>query len=242
MFKMDHKMLGKWMAEGQVTLPQVLVKNYAAIGLNENELVLLLQIQSFAAEAEFFPSMEMLTDRTTLRLEDTIKTMDSLLKKGVVAIEQSKDNSLMISEQYNLEPLWGKLVAFYENIEADNRQDLEVEQQTNLYSLFEAEFGRPLSPMEAEMLSAWVDQDRTSPDLIKEALKEAVISQKLNFRYIDRILLNWSKQGVKTIDDAKRVAEEFHQNGRTSQTINQSEVKKSAGSIPLYDWLEKRKG
>ncbi|EAD5679725.1 DnaD domain-containing protein [Listeria innocua] len=239
---MDHKMLGKWMAEGQVTLPQVLVKNYAAIGLNENELVLLLQIQSFAAEAEFFPSMEMLTDRTTLRLEDTIKTMDSLLKKGVVAIEQSKDNSLMISEQYNLEPLWGKLVAFYENIEADNRQDQEVEQQTNLYSLFEAEFGRPLSPMEAEMLSAWVDQDRTSPDLIKEALKEAVISQKLNFRYIDRILLNWSKQGVKTIDDAKRVAEEFHQNGRTSQTINQSEVKKSAGSIPLYDWLEKRKG
>lgn len=242
MFKMDHKMLGKWMAEGQVTLPQVLVKNYAAIGLNEIELVLLLQIQSFAAEAEFFPSMEMLTDRTTLRLEDTIKTMDSLLKKGVVAIEQSKDNSLMISEQYNLEPLWGKLVAFYENIEADNRQDLEVKQQTNLYSLFEAEFGRPLSPMEAEMLSAWVDQDRTSPDLIKEALKEAVISQKLNFRYIDRILLNWSKQGVKTIDDAKRVAEEFHQNGRTSQTINQSEVKKSAGSIPLYDWLEKRKG
>lgn len=242
MFKMDHKMLEKWMAEGQVTLPQVLVKNYAAIGLNENELVLLLQIQSFAAEAEFFPSMEMLTDRTTLRLEDTIKTMDSLLKKSVVAIEQSKDNSLMISEQYNLEPLWGKLVAFYENIEADNRQDLEVEQQTNLYSLFEAEFGRPLSPMEAEMLSAWVDQDRTSPDLIKEALKEAVISQKLNFRYIDRILLNWSKQGVKTIDDAKRVAEEFHQNGRTSQTINQSEVKKSAGSIPLYDWLEKRKG
>ncbi|EFR90276.1 DNA replication protein DnaD [Listeria innocua FSL S4-378] len=242
MFKMDHKMLGKWMAEGQVTLPQVLVKNYAAIGLNENELVLLLQIQSFAAEAEFFPSMEMLTDRTTLRLEDTIKTMDSLLKKGVVAIEQSKDNSLMISEQYNLEPLWGKLVAFYENIEADNRQDQEVEQQTNLYSLFEAEFGRPLSPMEAEMLSAWVDQDRTSPDLIKEALKEAVISQKLNFRYIDRILLNWSKQGVKTTEDAKRVAEEFHQNGRTSQTINQSEVKKSAGSIPLYDWLEKRKG
>ncbi|MBC1378977.1 DnaD domain-containing protein [Listeria innocua] len=239
---MDHKMLGKWMAEGQVTLPQVLVKNYAAIGLNENELVLLLQIQSFAAEAEFFPSMEMLTDRTTLRLEDTIKTMDSLLKKGVVAIEQSKDNSLMISEQYNLEPLWGKLVAFYENIEADNRQDLEVKQQTNLYSLFEAEFGRPLSPMEAEMLSAWVDQDRTNPDLIKEALKEAVISQKLNFRYIDRILLNWSKQGVKTTEDAKRVAEEFHQNGRASQTINQSEVKKSAGSIPLYDWLEKRKG
>lgn len=51
---MNPKILEKWMAEGQVTLPQVLVKNYATIGLNEIELVLLLQIQSFAAEAEFF--------------------------------------------------------------------------------------------------------------------------------------------------------------------------------------------
>ncbi|MBC8824790.1 DNA replication protein DnaD, partial [Escherichia coli] len=69
--------------EGQVTLPQVLVKNYATIGLNEIELVLLLQIQSFAAEAEFFPAKEILTNRTTLPLEKTIKTIDSILKKGV---------------------------------------------------------------------------------------------------------------------------------------------------------------
>lgn len=239
---MNPKMLENWMNEGQVTLPQVLVKNYTVVGLNELEMMLLLQIQSFAANAEFFPSMEMLTERTTLRLEETIKIMDSLLKKGMIAIEQSQDASQMISERYSLAPLWGKLAALYENIEAEGRQEKQIEKQTNLYSLFEAEFGRPLSPMEAEMLSAWLDQDKTSPELIKEALKEAVISQKLNFRYIDRILLNWTKQGVKTVEDAKRVAEEFHQNGKTTQTIKKEEVKKSAGSIPLYDWLEKRKG
>ncbi|MBC1482401.1 DnaD domain-containing protein [Listeria sp. FSL L7-1485] len=239
---MNPKMLENWMNEGQVTLPQVLVKNYTVVGLNELEMMLLLQIQSFAANAEFFPSMEMLTERTTLRLEETIKIMDSLLKKGMIAIEQSQDASQMISERYSLAPLWGKLAALYENIEAEGRQEKQIEKQTNLYSLFEAEFGRPLSPMEAEMLSAWLDQDETSPELIKEALKEAVISQKLNFRYIDRILLNWTKQGVKTVEDAKRVAEEFHQNGKTTQTIKKEEVKKSAGSIPLYDWLEKRKG
>lgn len=239
---MNPKMLENWMNEGQVTLPQVLVKNYTVVGLNELEMMLLLQIQSFAANAEFFPSMEMLTERTTLRLEETIKIMDSLLKKGMIAIEQSQDASQMISERYSLAPLWGKLAALYENIEAEGRQEKQIEKQTNLYSLFEVEFGRPLSPMEAEMLSAWLDQDKTSPELIKEALKEAVISQKLNFRYIDRILLNWTKQGVKTVEDAKRVAEEFHQNGKTTQTIKKEEVKKSAGSIPLYDWLEKRKG
>ncbi|HFQ6393654.1 TPA: helix-turn-helix domain-containing protein, partial [Listeria monocytogenes] len=88
---MNQKMLEKWMDEGQVTLPQVLVKNYTAIGLTEVEMMLILQIQSFAADTELFPSMEMLTERTNLRLEETIKTMDSLLKKGMIAIEQSQD-------------------------------------------------------------------------------------------------------------------------------------------------------
>lgn len=58
----------------------------------------------------------------------------------MIAIEQSQDNSRMISEQYNLAPLWGKLVALYENKEADSKHEKELEKQTNLYTLFEAEF------------------------------------------------------------------------------------------------------
>lgn len=50
---MNPKILEKWMAEGQVTLPQVLVKNYATIGLNEIELVLLLQFNPLPQRQNF---------------------------------------------------------------------------------------------------------------------------------------------------------------------------------------------
>ena len=49
----------------------------------------------------------------------------------------------------------------------------------------------------------WIDDDHHDPVIIKSALREAVISGKLNFRYIDRILFDWKKNGIKTIEQAK---------------------------------------
>lgn len=53
----------------------------------------------------------------------------------MIAIEQSQDNSRMISEQYNLAPLWGKLVALYENKEADSKHEKELENKP-IYILY----------------------------------------------------------------------------------------------------------
>ena len=47
------------------------------------------------------------------------------------------------------------------------------------------------------------DQDQHHPNLIQAALREAVMSGKLNFRYIDRILFEWKKNGIKTVDQAQ---------------------------------------
>ena len=33
--------------------------------------------------------------------------------------------------------------------------------------------------------------------MIKEALKEAILNNVRNFKYIDKIILEWSKKGVK---------------------------------------------
>ena len=55
----------------------------------------------------------------------------------------------------------------------------------------------------------WLDEDQHSPEIIKAALKEAVISGKLNFRYIDRILFEWKKNGIKTVEQAKEHGKKF---------------------------------
>ena len=61
--------------------------------------------------------------------------------------------------------------------------DLPDKEERNLFTIFEKEFGRPLSPMELETISGWVDADRYPDELILLALKEAVFAGKLHFRY-----------------------------------------------------------
>ena len=38
-------------------------------------------------------------------------------------------------------------------------------------------FGRPLSPIELEMIGQWLNTDHYSPELIRLALREAVLNQ-----------------------------------------------------------------
>lgn len=86
---------------------------------------------------------------------------------------------------------------------------VNAEESRSLFSIFEKEFGRPLSPMECESISGWVDQDRYPEELILLALKESVFAGKVHFRYIDRILLEWARNRVKNAQDVKNYTQKF---------------------------------
>jgi DNA replication protein len=104
----------------------------------------------------------------------------------------------------------------------------------SLYTIFEQEFGRPLSPFECETLAMWMDDDH-EPEVIKAALREAVISGKLNFRYIDRILFEWKKNGIKTREQAREQTQKFRAYQRRDRKI---ESTPSVNDVPFYNWLE----
>ncbi|WP_243734950.1 DnaD domain protein [Paenibacillus turpanensis] len=82
-------------------------------------------------------------------------------------------------------------------------------EQVDVFTMFEKEFGRPLSPMECETIVKWIDFDRYAEPLIAAALKEAVFAGKLRFNYIDRILLEWSRNQVRTVEQAKEYTQRF---------------------------------
>ncbi|QUL52833.1 DnaD domain protein [Paenibacillus tritici] len=90
----------------------------------------------------------------------------------------------------------------------------DAEESRSLFSIFEKEFGRPLSPMECESISGWVDEDRYPEELILLALKESVFAGKVHFRYIDRILLEWARNRVKNAQDVKAYSQKFRGGGR----------------------------
>ncbi|HEL2401784.1 TPA: DnaD domain-containing protein [Streptococcus suis] len=64
---------------------------------------------------------------------------------------------------------------------------------------FERALGRLLSPYEIEDLQKTIEDDKTSVDLVRAALKEAVFNNKTNWKYIQAILRNWRREGITSV-------------------------------------------
>ncbi|MFH6650531.1 DnaD domain protein [Streptococcus suis] len=68
----------------------------------------------------------------------------------------------------------------------------------SLYKSFEAETGKPLSPIQIQELQYTLED--FSPELILEALREAVGQGKANFAYIQAILKRWKQDNLLTVE------------------------------------------
>ena len=65
--------------------------------------------------------------------------------------------------------------------------DNKDEETSNIYSIFEKELNRTLSPIEYELINGWLECGYKE-EIIISGLREAVFSGVNNFRYIDKIL------------------------------------------------------
>lgn len=208
--------------EGTVSVPHLLLRSYSKLGLSEVEVMLLLHLIAFIGnEKKEFPTPEEIQSRMSIAPDRVIATLQKLLKDEMITIDQGFDQVSGIQyETYNLDPLYEKLAEVWI---AEKTMKLEQEKtvqfSTNavspaqggrdIFTIFEKEFARLLTPMELETISHWIEQDRYKEELILAALKEAVFAGKVHFRYIDRILLEWSRNRVFTPEQAKEYSQKF---------------------------------
>ncbi|MDF0726263.1 DnaD domain-containing protein [Cytobacillus sp. S13-E01] len=228
----------EWFQQGSIAIPKLLLMNYKELDLNEEEFMVVLQVLMFIDSGNSFPTPTELSSNMTLSNTRCTEILRHLLQKGYLAIEEDYHEKALIVEKYSLKPLWEKLFQYLmsETIEQEKIESLNEEM--SLYTVFEQEFGRPLSPFECESLSMWIDQDHHDPIIIKAALREAVMSGKLNFRYIDRILFEWKKNGIKTIEQAQSHSKKFRQHQQKQKQGEQNSTNEYQRTIPFYNWLE----
>lgn len=217
--------------DNQVMVPKQLLTDYTKLGLEETELVLIMQIHRYRTEGNSFPTPEELASTLTVSSQECSKILRSLIQKQLLSIEQQHNEQQVLNECYSLEPLWEKLFT-YTPAQSPETQVFNE----NIFPLFEQEFGRPLSPFEIETINIWLDEDGQSPALIKAALREAVLMSKLNFKYIDRILREWNKKGIQTVEQAREHGKQFRQ-GQSSRK-EQPETRKKRDISLYYNWLE----
>lgn len=129
--------------------------------------------------------------------EEILNTYTSLITKGLIEVKVFKDSGV-VSEVISLDMFYDKLVMNTKN----------EENNTDIYSKFESEFGRSLSPIEYETINRWLENG-ASEEIITSALKEAVINGASNLRYIDKIIYEWTKKGVKPKEEDYTFIDDF---------------------------------
>lgn len=231
--------LQAWISSGQVAISQLFFKHYKTLQLSEEEAMLIMQLHSFVEKGVDFPSHTDLAHRMGLQEQQIMLCLQGLMRKGFVAIEQGTNQEHILYEKINLMPLWVRLVDCEQNIQIHQVEKQEQLEEGKLFQMFEQEFGRLLSPIEIETISMWIDQDGHTPDLIQQALKEAVLSDKINLKYIDRILFEWKKKNIKTTKAAIKQSKDFRSHTMKTVATEQS-ASKPVKKAPFYNWLEER--
>ncbi|SPF50089.1 DnaD and phage-associated domain protein [Candidatus Desulfosporosinus infrequens] len=217
---------------GVVAIPKYLLTHYTEIGLNDREMMVLIQIIC-DAETNPFPSVATLAGRMTASSSDIEEVVGRLVERKLLAIErywnpieQKWGNSYSIVGLIDeLAELWAIERSQQLEEERTLRQSQSSSQQTstpisppmeNLVRVFEQELGRPLTRLDCENLDRWLSSN-FSEDLITEALRRGVSAGIRNFRYLDSILREWEKKGLRT--RAEIEAEDAHFQSRQEKKV-----------------------
>ena len=151
--------------------------------------------------------------------------------------QEQKENLTMLSKTLTL----STTCKTEKEIDIEKEIEVEVDKEqsatpstlnqdfVNLYKSFEAETGKALSPLQIQDLQYMLED--FSPELIHEALKEAVSQGKANFAYIKAILNRWKQDNLLTVE---LVRNSFAAREARKQSPKQSEP------ISREEWLKTR--
>ena len=190
----------------------LLFKIVKSFKLDVNELLLLVY---FINEDKPCLDIKRIALITYMDDKDIMSAFSSLSTKGLIKLSVIKDSG-KITEIVDISNTYKAMVSDI---------NIKIKKKTNddVFSTFEKEFGRPLSPMEYEIIRAWIASGM-SEELLIGALKEATFNDVRNLRYIDKILLEWANRGFKTMDEV---------NNHLKKRVKKEEKKE----LFDYDWL-----
>jgi len=189
---MDSKILSL-LQDSPIVVPKILFNNYRKLNITEEELIVIMLIISLGNKIEYNP--DIFVQELGMDKHRVMMIISNLMSKNILSLEMVK-NGRKMEEYISLSLLYDKLV----NIVIDVSEEDSIKIDNSIFTVFENELGKMLSPMQIETIKEWVTTYKNE-ELIITALKEAVMNGVYNFNYIDTILNEWRKKGYKNKED-----------------------------------------
>ena len=216
---MRQKHLVNLLMDGNIVIPLELYRRYKKLNITLEEFVFLMYLRSKGNLIMFDPVK--IAEELGYTSVEVLELISLLSDKKLLVIDTVKNDKGIVEEKLDLNLFYEKMVSLMLD---DKELNEDKKLDSNIFSNIEREFGRTLNPSEIEFIKAW--SSNFSSELIIEAVKEAVLNGVSSIRYIDKILYEWDKKGLKTIDDVKHFL-----NKKKNEVIEPVEVFD-------YDWFD----
>ena len=223
---MKSSKLVEMFRDGNIIIPIYIYKKYKSFNINLDEFIFLMYLCSKGNGLVFDPAN--FSKELNMKLEEIMEITSNLSDKNLLKVEVIKSEKKIMEEIIKLDDFYNKLsLVAIDDINSSKESD-----KTNIFEIIEKEFGRTLSPIEFEIIQAWIDNG-ISEEIIVEALKEATFNGVSNLRYIDKILYEWGKAGVKTKEDVEK--RKLKRNKRIEKEEENTDIDLD---IMEWDWFD----
>lgn len=192
---------------GNLVLPSALLFHYKDIFKRADDFLIwqFIYLQNTTKMDDLAPSqIASALNKTVVEVNRSISDLTAQGLLDMKTIELGSEIEVVFDASPVL-ALLDKLVS--EPKQVPEKQDVNPVKE--LVEEFERELGRMLSPFELEDLQKTIREDKTDPDLVRAALREAVFNGKTNWNYINAILRNWRREGITTMRQVEERRKEY---------------------------------
>ena len=193
---MDKKIIELYKC-GNLTIPLYLLKNRDKFKLKFDEFIFLMYLYNIGDKSLFDPGK--IVEDLGLSLKEVMNYISILTEKRLISVDVSRNDKDILEDRIDLSNFYGKVSL----IMVEDIKSSKEEFDSSVFTFIEKEFGRTLSPMEVEIIKSWLENG-SGEELVREAVKEAVFNGVSNLRYIDKILYEWQKKGIKNKEDVEK--------------------------------------
>ncbi len=211
---------GRLKKERKFVVTDVLLKLAKIKELSLTEFLVLMYLDNNYSDSF---EIELMSDSLNLDAEICLESFNSLLMKGLVSLDSKMDENDKYKEYVSIDNIY-KIV--------DLEEEKVTSEESEIFKVFEEELGRTLSQTELALINGWL-MSGTKEELIISALKEAIFNGVTSFRYIDKIIYEWEKKGLKSAEEVN----DYLKNRRTERKKDNKIIDKREQEVLDYDWL-----
>ncbi|AYM03329.1 DnaD domain-containing protein [Levilactobacillus yiduensis] len=223
----------RYVQAGQTSVANYLLDHFREVGMTTDQLLVFFQLRRYMDRGTQLPNADEIAAHLGWDKQKVYQLLHELITNKLMTITTVTDSQGQKQDAYDFRLLTEKLsqLAVQETHQA--AKATVSNDRSAVFNQIETEFGRPLSPLEMESITQWLDQDHYRPELIQLALKEAVLSQAYSLKYMDRILLSWERKNLKTAAQVQR-EKERQEPRRTNQSTGGNQGGGEVPDVPIF--------